>query len=314
MDLAATLTATPSLLNSNLTASEKYFAYISNAAPSPKVVLVEKKNLTEASGPTLTDCRYKDEIAIQHVNFMELGSTWFLVFGLENSLQVWNEAGALLLAHINRDDLRLAPAAQVMFYASTKLGENVIAAGSSAGSLHFLKLRSEASQVFDKEEASQPQHSSCITAMTSYGSVVITGDGMGAIGFWNKLDRWTATITPPVGVPATTCVKLDKLVCFGFAFGQIRIYNVLTQKLLFEIGAHARGVMALATHPSNPYLISVGEDCCLNVWNLQPESVGLVSTKLIPNSILVGVCVFKSGAVVASYDRQKLYVLPDLIR
>ena len=307
-----TLIQSPSLLNNNLSASDKFLAYVSNITPTPKVILLDKRTLVDSTGPNLTEGRYKDELPILHLNFVELGNNYFLVLGLENSLQVWNENGALLIAHISRDDLRLPPTASVHFHCSGKLGENIIVGGASIGSLHFLRLRNESNPTFDKEEATQPQHSGAILALTSYGSVVVTGDAIGAIGFWNKLERWTATLLPPSGIPVTTCARLDKLVCFGFAFGQIRIYSVLTQKLVFEIGAHARAVTSLIAHPSTPTLISVGEDCCMNVWNVQPENVGLTSTRQLPNCVLTGVALYKSGAAVTSYDRLRLYAISDL--
>jgi WD40 repeat protein len=307
-----TLVQSPSLLNSNLCASDKYLGYISNVSPAPKVVLLDKKTLLDSTGPNLTEGRYKDELPILHINYVSLGNAWFLVLGLENSLQVWNEAGSLLITHISRDDLRLPPSTQMSFQSSTKLGENSIVGGASIGSLHFLRLRNESNPAFDKEEPSQPQHSAPITALTSYGSVVIAGDAMGAVGFWNKLERWTATLLPPCGVPITCCVRMDKLVCFGFAFGQIRVYSILTQKIAFEIGAHARGVTALAAHASTPSLVSVGEDCCVNVWNLQAENLTLLSSRQLPNCVLTGVALYKTGAAVTSYDRLRLYALNDL--
>lgn len=307
-----TLIQSPSLLNSNLCSSDKYLGYISNVSPAPKVVLLDKKTLLDSTGPNLTEGRYKDELPILHINFVGLGNSWFLVLGLENCLQVWNEAGSLLIAHINRDDLRLPPSTSVSFHCSAKLGENAIVGGASIGSLHFLRLRNESNPAFDKEEPSQPQHSAPITALTSYGSVVVAGDAIGSVGFWNKLERWTATLLPPCGIPITCCVRMDKLVCFGFAFGQIRVYSVLTQKIAFEIGAHARGVTALAAHPSTPSLVSVGEDCCVNVWTVQPESIGLLSSRQLPNCVLTGVALYKGGAAVTSYDRLRLYAFNDL--
>lgn len=308
------LPATPSLLHSNIAISDKHLAFVNNVKPHPQVHLIGLETFQNPGSKKYELCKYKDEQEILHVNYLYAKKNWHLILGSFRVLQVWSHNGSKLLAHVAAEDFRYPSPELAYFSASCAVqSENLILAGSSLGYIHVIRREDEKSgSSFNVEEFAQGPTSDSISAMTCTGSSLIVGDEEGVVSLWSVSPRIAYQRSDyPQGVPVTSAQSKDTRAYIAFGNGMIRIYSTDSLDKLFDIWAHSRWITSLAVHPTRPYIVSGGEDGCVNVWRVESE-VSSHSSQIINNRSVtaVGFAGNANNAVVAlCYDDRSLYVM-----
>jgi hypothetical protein len=112
-----------------------------------------------------------------------------------------------------------------------------------------------------------------------------------------------------IGINATAGGVLapEYLVAISFGQGMIKIYNTNQHYMLYQIGAHAKWIGGMAVR--GPLVVTCGEDSTINGWNITEESVSVMLTQKLPNTLLMGVVVMGNMVMSVAYDWDKLFAI-----
>jgi WD40 repeat protein len=143
------------------------------------------------------------------------------------------------------------------------------------------------------------------------GELLATSDSSGTILVRKPDDAFEIVHRIPGDAFPATCIRFtpNNLLLGGYLTGAIRIYRKDDFRLCAEIAGHSRAVTALDVN--DKYVVSVGEDTFMNVWELTASKtaprVQLVSSQCAANDLLTGVAFGKGKTVLtAAYDTTHL--------
>jgi WD40 repeat protein len=107
-------------------------------------------------------------------------------------------------------------------------------------------------------------------AWSSKGAFFVTGGmGDGIRGFDVKSRKELFQLASGQSVENVRITSDDKLLIASFGIGDIRLYDVATQKEVFHLGAlHDTGIWGMAVSPNDKLLASGGKDTYVNILDL----------------------------------------------
>jgi len=120
------------------------------------------------------------------------------------------------------------------------------------------------------------------------------------------------------GVPCTALAINEDLAAVSSASGAFRILGLSAGQVIAQVDAHSRAIAAVDFHPTEPLLLSAGEDSFIHVWRI-PESeaasdhtkVTLAHTEEAPNRLLCGARFSRSDGdqlCAVAYDHDRLLI------
>ncbi|XP_068217768.1 WD repeat-containing protein 54-like [Palaemon carinicauda] len=189
-----------------------------------------------------------------------------------------------------------------------------ICVGVHTGEIIVLSVGESANSTIEEAERVR-WHSRPITALASYGKVLVSGDDAGVITISEDKEPGLSKLTSidSYGSPVTSLCIWSGLVIAGYLSGHIRLHNLQDGKILAEVSAHVRSITALDVAQETGYLLSASEDTYVRVWKLSAEPSQPIEHKYCfkeENSAVCG-AVFSdtegSGYVTAAYDRRELF-------
>jgi hypothetical protein len=87
----------------------------------------------------------------------------------------------------------------------------------------------------------------------------------------------------------------------------IRVYNTNECYMLYQIGAHSKWIGGMSVR--GPLIVTCGEDSTVNAWNVTEESVTVVMSRSLPNTMLLGCVVLGNMILSVAYDWDKLFAI-----
>lgn len=134
MEHTTQLPRSVSLLNHNLTVSDRHIAYVSNMKPFPKIHLLDISQINQSEFSSFVFGKYKFEDEVLYIKYEKLDS-YYLILGLPGQVHIWNEDCSNLLSYFTKEDI--GGTGESLFIGSC-VGPSLLVLGSSDG-LIFLR-------------------------------------------------------------------------------------------------------------------------------------------------------------------------------
>lgn len=166
-------------------------------------------------------------------------------------------------------------------------------------------------------------HRNPITCLATSTLYLASADDFGGVKVHDLTTREVLMSYASSGAGCAALIIRGEMVVAGFVNGVIRIYYVLMDGVKIEIAAHARAVTSLDIHPFDNLMVSGGEDCYINIWEIeqsknrdarQPCRASLVQSVQLEDSVVTGCAFAKGGSsaiAVASYDSKSISILAE---
>lgn len=277
----------PSLLYNNLTVASGNVLY----AHIRQACTFALSSATASSAPVpvrKVESQHTD--VIHTIRACSHNSATFVVITTEAGVQVWDR-NAMALLHVwvlpaqpDASTSNHSAFARGVAINVTNSGDASICFGTSSGSLYAMVLTEEGKF---KAPVEFKHHSSPITAVGSayqsrqgrwtedLGCNVVTADESGAIAVWEGLSSGSGGYTvmhtiaaAAGGAPAVSLAVRSDFVIAARLDGTVQLYGLRDGKLRADIAAHSRFLSAMDIHPTKDLIVTVAEDCTLNVWAL----------------------------------------------
>eukprot|EP00118_Oscarella_pearsei_P027021 m.310667 g.310667 ORF g.310667 m.310667 type:complete len:322 (+) comp53626_c0_seq1:37-1002(+) len=145
--------------------------------------------------------------------------------------------------------------------------DSSICVGSSFGSIYVFAISPEGSSV--KMTETFEEHQKAIWDLSSsHDSLWASCDEEGIIIIWEHLQK-LKVIEQLKGQGSCCSVAIwNDLVIGGYSTGCVRIFNLSSGTLKFEIAAHARWIHSIDVAMETGLLLTTSEDSFVRIWNL----------------------------------------------
>lgn len=258
---------------------------------------------------------------VHQVRVCSLQGATFVVVASDRGVQIFDSKGEKRVYElVLKDNVEVVEEGDALFcrgICAIDSDRPGIAVGSSVGKVFILgKERSAKASTteheFDLLETLSDHKEAIQSADSSKnGTLLATSDDSGTILVCNPdetfaiVHRVTGDGYPAMSIRFTP----ENLMVCGYLTGIIRIFRKKDYRLHAEIAAHSRAITAIDT--SDKYIVSVGEDTFINVWELVGDSatprIRLASAHSVTNDLLTGVCFAGPKTVLtAAYDTTHL--------
>ena len=196
-------------------------------------------------------------------------------------------------------------------------GQPFLVVGNSHGKV--LMLHHKRSRIGVEEQLGS--HRNAITCLDASPIYLVSADEFGSIKVHEIATRQVVMSYASAGACCTTVLIRGEVVSAGFVNGVIRVYHLRADTIRVEINAHARAISSMDIHPFENLVVSGGEDCYLNVWEIEENKqasplsscrVNLVQSVHLEDSVITGCAFAKGGShaiAVASYDSKTISIL-----
>ncbi|KXJ18917.1 WD repeat-containing protein 54 [Exaiptasia diaphana] len=169
------------------------------------------------------------------------------------------------------------------------VGEKYICVGSSDGGIMVFDVPARGTGVKLQETLST--HAEPICDLVGKDSKMVSSDDTGYMIVWQAGGHFTQlSKIDGFGFPCSSLALYKEYVVGGYGTGHIRIFNLTTGKIVFEICAHAQWVNALDVAEENGLLLSVSEDTFVRVWQVNDGESPKVELKFQQNIIDTQLC------------------------
>jgi len=307
----ASLTASASLLHNNLAASKGgslVCVHNSANAGAGKLLVYSTVSGSSKDGPEVTQ--------VTSLNYVQLAcGTFVFCVSSTNGTQIYNEDVTTLLFFMPLTDN--ATDADILKYhqgVCVVPALQHIAVGSSKGGIALVHAASA-----DRYTALPPSSPTSPVSAVADLCYSPTTDSVASVHNNGELIIWApnaagsyavASVVPDCGKAPLRVCSLGGRLAVAFGPGTIGLFDAATCEMQAEITAHARWISALTAKEDGCTFASVGEDCVLNVWQVDPASgsVTLAASSVVTDKLLTGVAFIQSGGcAVAAYDSSDLY-------
>jgi len=300
---------TASLLFGNLASNDKHVAYIHNT----EVIVLPDSAVQQAGGhPAVQKLGDMNGALVQEVRWAHD----ILVVASQRSLQFYTADAKQLLHHLTAPQpasLETPPYFKGISACEVATGR-VICAGTSVGSMcvqHLLPGDAFGDAAYYQCTAEPVVDLSAVTSEED--GLIASADGSGMISLFRLgQDVWDRLVDfPPYDGAMCTALQLrgPQLFC-SYSSGHVRIFEVGLSggHLTCEITAHARCINALEVHPSKPLFATAAEDCCINLWQCEPDGrIALCSTTNVTDALLTGLAFCQDTLAATAYDTPNIY-------
>ncbi|XP_066974749.1 WD repeat-containing protein 54-like [Macrobrachium rosenbergii] len=189
-----------------------------------------------------------------------------------------------------------------------------ICVGVHTGEIVVLSVEETPNGVIEEAERVR-WHSRPITALASYGKVLVSGDDAGNITICEDKEPGLSRLTSidSYGSPVTCLATWSGMVIAGYLSGHIRLHQLQDGKIMAEVCAHVRSITAVDVAQETGYMLSASEDTYVRVWELSNDPIKLIEHKYCSSEENAAVCgaAFSdaegSGYVTAAYDRREIF-------
>ena len=334
------LSSSPSYLFNNLSASAKFYTYVTNAEPAPRCFLIATGILEKGETSTnISKASYKDLVEIQNAALFDLKIDGivhtYLALSTLDKLILFNNNGSRMLGHFPQQTGVKQPEetdnliywSSVSSVSSPTADKEFLVASNSVGTLFGVYPKGPES--FDREKLFNFADQTAVVAMGCDKTRGVLGAG-NATGFIIFLQIASLKKLEPIGslqlnkdsVPITSVGVLYRganLFVAGDANGLVSIIECASEKprVLCTIQAHQQALTALVCHPTKSVFATVGEDSMVTVWEVnEDEKLNLVFDYQLANKIPTGVAFVgdnMSSLLIAQQDHINLAYFKDLV-
>ena len=222
-------------------------------------------------------------------------------------MQIWNEDGSRMAGFITKEEIKNFDN-QTFFIGSCSYKNSFIIVGCSIGCISVLSFSDEKSTSFHIENTIYSSIPQPIAVICSYKDVVFSCNEAGQGVFWEIDQNRQSDVIEGSGVAATVGVSLKKYAIIGFGNGEVRIFNMKTRSLLYNIWSHTRWITGICKHSTRPIFATCSEDGCVVAWALRNGEIETVGNKEYSNSLITGIAFVKENVYMVVYDRAKLII------
>lgn len=334
------LSSSPSYLFNNLSASSKFYTYVTNAEPAPRCFLISTAILEKGeSSPNISKASYKDLVEIQNAALVDLKIDGivhtYLTLCTLDKLILFNNNGSRMLGHFpQQTGIKQPEETDNLIYwtsvapvAAPTVEKDFLVAANSVGSLFGVYPKGPES--FDKDKLFSFADQTAVVAMACDKTKGVLGCG-NATGFIIFLHVGAPKKVEPIGslqlnkdsVPITSVGVLYRganLFVAGDANGLVSVIEAALEKprVLCTIQAHQQALTGLICHPTKSVFATGGEDSMVTVWEVnEDEKLNLVFDYQLANKIPTGVAFVgenSSSLLIAQQDHINLAYFKDLV-
>jgi WD40 repeat protein len=306
--------------------SDRYFAYAQTSSSSAVVNLAKTDRLISLKNSDCSVAAYRSDEPIFSLHFVNVLDAWFLVVCSASQATILDEHCQKTVSTISSTRLKvIASDMRPLYFKGCASTSTSLALGGSTGVVCIFTAERTIKGVGFRDQAilnhsqgsgsAAPPFGAAVSAVGMLGNWLIVGDEEGNYSIWKKESTWQQVVfIGGQGLPVTAVCMNDRVSCVVFASGSFHVVNKEAGLVVFEVWAHCRWLSGATMHPWKSLLVTCGEDCFLNVWEVSVERVTLVHSKQFPNCVLTGVVTTLSDCRIAAvaYDRKELiYSAPD---
>lgn len=284
----------------------------------------------------------EEESNATELKYVSLEGKHYLVGCFTTNVKVWSEEGKRLQTHVKHTAPSIVENkthdVQHYFKGTTTVkdsttGKELIAVGDSVGSIYFIESLREG--IFQNEIVYQLKPEVAIHALAECraSNLLIVADAQGSVHLLTLKGKSSITLTKTIdcktdNTPITAMKviynKGENLLIISDYLGKIRLVNLLTQKIMIEIAAHARMVTTLDYDGEKSLIVSGSEDTFINVWGLEIDAGNLSNTKItlkksipLENQIVLGAQFLRlptrTVVAVASHEQRTITLINNLV-
>lgn len=267
---------------------------------------------------------------VMHVRILKSGENDLVFVGTVEGIQLWEPMEGTKLASYTLPAPATPPTDRqtyargfAMVCREGESGQLVV--GSSTGALHVLECEGFRMVYVQAMEGhhSKPIADIASTHETDMAELTYPAEELFAVADeGGSVSVWAAKGFEARGrleVPGEcfTCVKMRGANIYTASLsGRVYIFDTDFLVLKCEIQAHARAILAIALHPSQPWLTSVSEDTFVNIWNLEnliTNEIEALASKDLADRMLCGTAFVGEGGkdiAIVHYDSESISILP----
>lgn len=287
----------PSHLFNNLSTNANKSVFIHNSESTPRVITIDNKLFQGDEPKQLTKLITKfvtpDKNEIYCAQIVTLGSRDFLLLSLIGGFQLWTSDGLRLIHEISSAPNNIF---DIYYFYSSTIGSiydrnDAIYCGNNKGQVfsiygsglswnNYLAFENANKTVINLQFCSE--NKLLVSALEDGTNLVLTPTDF-------VLAKVTSFVSP-ANLPLCTSTYNENhnLYVCGYLNGQLEVYKADKEfSRIMSIDAHARGVNCLDSKGN--WLVSGGDDCSLNIYELKEGKLKLKRDILMENKMVMGV-------------------------
>ena len=139
----------------------------------------------------------------------------------------------------------------------------ILVVGQNFQGIHIIDLTE------NKEIGSLALTDSAIFDMQLAGNRLLVATGSGTV-YQVDLEMLSVTHTISLSTKSARCIAINERAgefAVGYSDHMVRVYDLESLKVKYELASHTNSVFTVAYHPSLPLLVSAGRDAHIKTWD-----------------------------------------------